>query len=339
MVIIAGREIKNFSEPFIIAEVGSNHKGDLALAKHLIDKAAQCGADSVKFQVWSKKSLFSKVVFANRPELEEQIERYSLSLPDFKELKEYGDARGIMISASAFCKEEVDFLVREVNVAYLKVASMDVTHLPFLEYVAQQGKPIVMSTGLASIAEIDEAVTVIHRYNRNLILLHCTSLYPQQDEQSHLNNLPFLQETFNVPVGYSDHSLGITIPLGAVVKGACLLEKHFALNNQDEKIWDQNFSASPEELKNLVVESKRLVRALGNIRITLDAAKLKQREVMRRSIVTSRHLPQGHILTIEDLLFKRPGTGLEPKQVAIVIGKQLKRDLAPDTLLTWADLL
>lgn len=339
MVVIAGKKIENFTEPFIIAEIGSNHKGDVNLAKHLIDKAIECGCDSAKFQVWSKKSLFSKEVFAKNPQLEQEIEQYSLSLSDFKELKAYGDAKGIVVSASVFCKEEVDYLVQVTDVAYLKIASMDITNLPFLEYVAKQGKPVILSTGLASVAEIDKAVNLISRHTSNLILLHCTSLYPQRDEQSDLNNIPFLREMFEVPVGYSDHSLGITIPLAAVAKGACLLEKHFALDKEDEKIWDKNFSASPLELKNLVVESRRLVKALGSNRRTLDTEKLKQREVMRRSIVAARDLPQGHIITSEDLLCKRPGTGLEPELIPLIVGKQLKRSIPTDTLLWWEDVL
>ena len=338
-VCLGKKVIQNFSEPFVIADIASNHKGDLNLAKQLIDKAVECGCDSVKFQAWSKKSLFSREIYKNNPELEKAIDDYALSLEQFAELKKHADKKGIMISASVFCKEEADFLVDRMDVPYLKVASMDINNLPLLEYIAKKGKTVILSTGMASLAEIDEAVSLIKKYNDNLILLHCVALYPAKAEQSNLNNLGLLRQNFDLPVGYSDHTLGVVVPLAAVAKGACLIEKHFALDNQDEKIWDKDFSANTVEMKQMVEESKKIVKALGSVQITLDEESLNQRKKMRRSIVAGKNLAAGSILTLGDLEFKRPGTGIEPKYASLLVGRKLKRSLEGDELVLFEDLM
>lgn len=338
-VTIGGKEIQNYGEPFIIADIASNHKGDINLAKILIDKAVECGCDSIKFQSWSKKSLYSKQIYEEKPEFEQEIDKFALAPNEFAELKNYADEKGIMISSTPSCKEDVDFLSDEMNVSYIKVASMDIINLPLLEHIAKKGKPIILSTGMADLAEIDVAVRLILKYHPNLILLHCMGLYPQKDEQSNLNNISMLMDNFDVPIGYSDHSLGIAIPLASVVKGVCLIEKHLSLDNKDKEIWDKNFSCNPAELKALVKGSKRIVKALGNYQITLDGDSLKQREVMRRSIVINKDLPVGHVLTYEDITFKRPGIGIEPKYLKFVMGRALKKDLHADNLVSMEDLV
>ena len=335
MVKIGKYNIENFGKPFVIADIAANHMGDLELAKKMIDKVIESGCDCVKFQSWTKNSLFSKMIYESNKDLEDQIDKFSFNLEEFKILKKYCDEKGIMFSTSVFSKEEADLFVDELNMPFIKVASMDVTNLPFLEYLAKKGKPIILSVGLASMAEIDEAVQLIKKHNVDLILLYCVALYPPKDEQVHLNNITLLQEVFDLPVGYSDHTIGTAISLASVAKGSCVVEKHFALDNTTSDIWDKDFSADFEQMKIIVDGSKQIASALGKKQIYLDEANINQRNGMRRSIVYTNNLKANHVVTEEDLDLKRPGTGIQPKHLGLVVGRKLSKDVAEDTLVSW----
>jgi N-acetylneuraminate synthase len=232
-------------------------------------------------------------------------------------------------------KKEVDFLVDKLNTPFIKVASMDLNNYPFLEYIAKKRKPIVLSTGLSELHEIDKAIkTIENAGNNKIVILHCVATYPTPDKEVNLNNMKTLMSLYpNYPVGFSDHTMGSCIPLAAVGLGACLLEKHFTLD-QNMEGWDHKISATKDQMKDIVINSKRIYNALGSKRITVTESKEKITE-FRRSIVLANNLKVGDIIQQENLTFKRPGTGITPGDLKYVIGRKLNQDLQADTLLKW----
>lgn len=340
--------IKNFSKPYIIAELGSNHNGDINLAKKMIDKAKECGADCVKFQSWTKDTIFSKKVYKdnyflkddyrNRSDftLEEIVEKFSVSEKELFELKNYCDKVGIDFSSTPFSKKEVDFLVDMLNVDFIKIASMDLNNYPFLEYIAKKGKPIVISVGLSTLSDIDEAIrTIKNAGNNKIIILHCVSIYPPEDNEVNLNNIDMLRNLYMFPTGYSDHTLGFTASIAAIIKGACIIEKHFTLD-KDMFGWDHKISANPEELKIIVEECNRAYKMLGSYYKIVNESE-DRRDAFRRSIVVNRSIKAGELINKEDLDFKRPGNGIEPKYINFIIGKEAKRDLEADEIIQMND--
>lgn len=342
-------EVSNFSMPYVIAEIGANHNGDVELAKKLIQAASEAGADCVKFQSWTKNSLISREVYADdvllkRKQgstdctLEQMVEQYSLSERDLRVLKEFSDALGIDWISTPFSRPEADYLVKELGVPFLKAASMDVNNYPFLEYLASLGKPVLLSTGLSRLSEIDRAIqTLEDAGNHQIVLLHCISSYPPSDEQVHLNNLDTLMKLYPYPIGFSDHTIGFSIPLAAAAKGACVIEKHFTLD-KNMPGWDHRISADPEELRILCTESKRIHQALGEFRI-MPRENPGMQEAFRRSVVLVRPMKKGETVRREDLDFKRPGTGIAPGESSYLIGRALKKDMETDAVLQWADFV
>ncbi|OPY16637.1 MAG: N,N'-diacetyllegionaminic acid synthase [Syntrophus sp. PtaB.Bin075] len=339
------REVKDFNIPYIIAEIGANHNGDMNLAKEMIKSAKSCGCDAVKFQSWTPESLIAKEEYDRNQRyndspkkhfgsLKEMVEKYCLRPKQHVELKHFCDHIGIEFCATPFSNSEAD-LLEEINVPFYKIASMDINNLSFLEYIARKAKPVLLSTGMSSLSEIETAIKTIEGVgNKDILLLHCVSLYPPACEDIHLNNIPMLRQIFGYTVGFSDHTCGISIPLASVALGSCLIEKHFTLD-KDLPGWDHEISADPEEMKMIVEESHNIVKALGSYRRFVCQAEEEKKLRFRRSIVTSRDLEKGHILTIEDLAFKRPGTGIRPNEMAYVIGRELTKDVSRDELLHW----
>lgn len=341
-------KIKNFAKPYIIAEIGANHNGDMDLAKKMIDIAKECGANCVKFQSWSKESIFSKEVYKNNCflkddyrnrtdySLEKIVEKYSLGRKEHILLKEYCDNISIDFASTGFSKEEIDFLVDELDVPFLKIASMDLNNLPFIEYISRKSRPILLSTGLSNLAEINEAVDHIQLSgNQELVLLHCRSIYPPANEQVNLNNIDMLRDNFNYPIGYSDHTIGTVAPILSIAKGACVIEKHFTLDKNMEG-WDHKVSADPKELQEIVQGVNNAYQMLGSYQRIVNEDK-ERLEAFRRSIVSAKDIKKGEIITIEDIDFKRPGRGIEPKYYKFIIGKEAKRDIERDTLIFMED--
>ncbi|WP_321539192.1 N-acetylneuraminate synthase family protein [Flavobacterium piscinae] len=262
------KEVYNFCEPYIIAEIGANHNGDMDLAKKMIDSAVECGCDAVKFQSWTPKSLIAKEEYDRNQSyddspkkhfgsLKEMVERYYLRDDQHVELKEYCKTKGVDFCSSPFSNEEVDLLVK-LDVPFLKIASMDINNIPFLKYAAKTMKPLVISTGMSTLSEIETAVnTVKAEGNNNIVLLHCISIYPPKDKDIHLRNITMLQQAFDLPIGFSDHSFGASIPLASVALGACIIEKHFTLD-KDLPGWDHEISANPVEMKTICEDSKKI---------------------------------------------------------------------------------
>lgn len=333
--------------PYVIAEIGSNHNGDMVLCRRLIDAAAEAGAQAVKFQSWTENSLIAKEEYDRNTDysdkkkhfgsLREMVKAYQLTTDQHFEVRAYCKKRGIAFCSSPFSKEEAE-LLDKLDVPFFKIASMDIVHEPFLKYVARKQRPVVISTGMATLAEIERAVEIVRAEgNEQLALLHCISIYPPDYEMIHLRNLPALQQAFEVPVGFSDHSLGTAIPLAAVALGACIIEKHFTLDKEMPG-WDHAISADPAELRVIVEEGKNIFTALGGTRRIVTEAEYEKRKKFRRSLVARRALEKGHLLVEDDLDAKRPGTGISPNELAYVLGRTLARHLEEDTVIHWADL-
>lgn len=335
-------------KPYIIAEVGSNHNGDLELAYRLIEKAKEAGADCVKFQSWNKNTIFSKKTYEdnffladdyrNRKDytLEEIVDKYSINFEQHIAIKEYCDKVGIEFNSTPFSKQEVELLVDELDVPFLKIASMDLNNIPFLKYIAGKKKPVVLSTGLGALADVDEAVRCLEENGCNEItLLHCISIYPPKDNEANLDNIDMLKNTFGYPVGYSDHTLGTIAPIMAIAKRACIIEKHFTLDKNMEG-WDHKVSADIDDLKTIVEAAVRGSEMLGRKRKYIIESQ-ERREAFQRSIVAARDIENGKIIEIDDIDFKRPGTGISPKHLNFVIGKRAKRDIKYDEIIKMED--
>jgi sialic acid synthase SpsE len=342
-----GFTIENFSKPYIIAEIGSNHNGDMDLARKIIDAAVETGVHAVKFQSWTPQSLIAKeeyeanTVYTDDPKkhwgsLREMVEEYYLRDEQHHELNDYCKSKGVDFCSTPFSEEEADLLL-ELNVPFFKVASMDINNLRLLRYLGNTGKPVILSTGMATMGEIEQAVlTVEETGNRNIVLLHCVSVYPPEMETINLRNITTLQDAFGYPVGFSDHTIGSAIPLASVALGACLIEKHFTID-KDLPGWDHMISADPEEMKVIASESLNIVEALGSGRRIISESEKKKMPKMRRSIITAKPLKKGETITVDHLTFKRPGTGIAPDHEQFVTGRKVNRDIEADAVLRWSD--
>lgn len=342
-----GFAVDNFTNPYIIAEIGSNHNGDMDLARKIIDAAVETGVHAVKFQSWTPQSLIAKeeyeanTVYTDDPKkhwgsLREMVEEYYLREEQHAELNEYCKSKGVDFCSTPFSKEEADLLM-ELDVPFFKVASMDINNLRLLRYLGNTGKPVILSTGMATMGEIEQAIlTVEETGNKNIVLLHCVSVYPPEMETINLRNITTLQQAFGYPVGFSDHTIGSAIPLASVALGACLIEKHFTID-KDLPGWDHMISADPDEMRVITSESENIVTSLGSTRRKISETEKKKMPKMRRSIVASQPLKKGDIIKPEDLVFKRPGTGIAPDQESVVVGRKTSRDIEEDEVLRWDD--
>ena len=333
--------------PFIIAEIGSNHNGDMGLCHQLIDSAGDAGAQAVKFQSWTESSLIAEEEYERNVEysdrkrhfgsLREMVRAYQLTTEQHYEAEAHCRQRGIAFCSTPFSADEVD-LLETLNVPFFKIASMDIGHLQLLRYVARKQRPIVISTGMATLGEIERAVATIRvEGNDQIALLHCVSIYPPAYESVHLRNMETLQKAFDVTVGFSDHTMGIAIPLAAIALGASIIEKHFTID-QNMAGWDHAISANPAQLSAIVAEGRNIFTALGSYARTVSPDEFEKRKKFRRSLVAVRALATGHAICAEDLGAKRPGTGIAPEEIQYVIGRKLSRPVAPDQVLHWNDL-
>ena len=327
---------------FIIAEAGVNHNGDIKLAKRLIEIAKEAGADAVKFQTFKTENMVTKnaeMAEYQRKNVKkkvtqlEMLKRLELSYQDFINLKKYCDKRKIIFLSTPHSEDAIDFL--EPLVPAYKIASSDLTNLPFLKKIALKKKPIILSTGMATLKEVKEAVDVIKKAGNNkIILLHCTSNYPCLLEEVNLRAMKTLEKEFNLPVGYSDHTLGILVSVMAVAMGAQILEKHFTLN-KDLPGPDHKASLEPGELKEMIRVIRNVEKALGNGIKKPTKSEEKIKKVARKSIVAKVDIPKGTKITKNVLIVKRPGTGIEPRDINMVLGKRAKKDIKCGELISF----
>lgn len=327
------------AHPYIVAELNSSHRGKVDVAKKMIDAAKACGCDAVKFQSWTDASLYSGSYYAKNPIARRMVKGFALLPEALVELSVYCRESGIDFASTPYSRSEVDLLVDACDVPYIKIASMDINNIPFLEYIAGRMVPIVLSTGMATLDEIRAAVRAIEgRGNHQICILHCVSLYPVAHEHVHLNNMRMLKKEFpECSVGYSDHTMGSEAACAATALGALMIEKHFTLDSSMIG-WDNQMATEPEQMEKLVRECRNVAAALGAYERSVTEEELAQRVKMRRSIVAAKHLPAGRVLSMEDLDAKRPGDGIPPNEFARVVGKKVKRDMEADEMLFPDDL-
>jgi len=337
MVNINMFEVDNFNTPFVIAEIGVNHNGDIELAKKLVKEAARAGAHAAKFQLWTKESLYAESFLLDKPEFKKGLEEYSLTKEEYKELAKYCHKESILFSATPFSKEEVDFLV-ELDASFVKVASMDVNNYPFLDYIARKQLPIVLSTGFANLSEITKAIETIRAAgNDDIVLLHCVSDYPPADKELDLDNITYFMDIFDLPVGYSDHAEDLLPCIVAGAKGAAVIEKHFTLS-RDMEGWDHKVSADPDMLEDLVAVLSRIPIINGSYERIVSDKQIKERKGFRRSIVATKDIRKGEKLTPVNITLKRPGTGYEPECLEIILGMKALRDINKDSIIVEDDI-
>lgn len=331
---------------YIIAEAGVNHNGSLELAKQLVDQAAECGCDCIKFQTFKTENLVTKSAkkaeyqVANTHNEDSQfsmLKKLELSFHAFKELKDYCEKKQIDFMSTPFDYESVD-LLEELDVKVYKMSSGDITNKQLLQYVAKKGKPMIISTGMCTLDEVDEAVSWIEECgNKNITILHCTSNYPAPYDEVNMNAMLTLRDRYPYPAGYSDHTKGIEIPIMAVSMGAVVIEKHFTLDNNMEGP-DHKASLNVDDLKMMVSSIRHIEKAFGDGNKVPSQSELSTREVARKSIVVNRDIKAGSVISNADLSLKRPGTGILPKFLDDLIGKRVKRELKADEMLAWEDV-
>ncbi len=331
------------SKVFIVAELSANHRQDLKLAKETIYAIKESGADAVKLQTYTPDTMtincdnkYFKIKQGTLWDGKTFYQLYKEAYTPWEwhyELKELAEELGLIFFSTPFDKTAVDFL-EQLNVPIYKVASFEITDIPFIEYVASKGKPVIISTGIATLSDIEEAINACKRAgNDKIILLKCVSAYPAPLEDVNLKTIPNMVETFSCIVGLSDHTLGISVPIAAVALGARVIEKHFILS-KDIKTPDKEFSLTPGEFKEMVKAIREVEKALGKISYELTYKQKKGKE-FARSLFVVKDIKAGDTFTEENVRSIRPGFGLHPKYFKDVIGKKARKDIKRGTPLNW----
>ncbi len=326
---------------FIIAEAGDNHNGNLELAFQLVDKAAQAGADCVKFQTFVTEEVISKRAEKAEYQKEstgadesqyEMVKKLELSFDNFRQLQQYAKEKGLTFLSTPFDIPSVDFL-NSIDIPCFKIPSGEITNLPYLIRIAQTGRDIILSTGMAEIEEIEAAIKALRENGAGEIsLLHCNTEYPTPMEDVNLRAMLTLKEKFGVRVGYSDHTKGIEVPIAAAAMGAEIIEKHFTLDHNMEGP-DHKASLEPDELKAMVEGIRNIEKALGNGIKTASRSEKKNMDIARKSIVARRKIAKGEILTEDNLAVKRPGNGISPMKWYEILGTKAVRDFEEDEMI------
>lgn len=333
----------------IIAEAGVNHNGSLDLAKELINVAAEAGADIVKFQSFKTENLVSAVAEkaayqkANATSVESQFEmlkRLELSREDHEELMRYCVQKKIKFWSTAFDNDSI-VMLRELGITMWKIPSGEITNLPFLEKIGSFGQEVILSTGMCTLAEISDAInclTSAGTSKENITILHCNTEYPTPMKDVNLRAMLTIRDTYQVRVGYSDHTSGIEVSVAAVALGAQVIEKHFTLDRTMEGP-DHKASLEPSELRELVSSIRNIEQALGDGEKRVSASEYKNIAIARKSIHLKNQKKKGEILTAADLVMKRPGDGISPMKLRELVGRSVKTDLSPDHKLAMGDLI
>lgn len=333
---------------FIIAEAGVNHNGKMELAYKLVDAAKEAGVDAVKFQIFKSEKLISKstkMADYQKENLKENIsqldmvKKLELSYEDFIKINEYCKEKGIMFMATPFDNDSLDFLVDTLKVDILKIGSGDLNNYPFLEKVALKNKEIILSTGMSNLSDIEGALDFISQYtDKEVKVLHCTTNYPCPMDEVNLKAMNTIKDAFQVAVGYSDHTLGIEVPIAAVALGAEIIEKHFTLDKTMEGP-DHVASLEPNELKEMTRTIRNIEKALGSGIKKPNKSEVKIQSIVKRKIVLAKDVEINHVLTENDLEYKRCENGIESKYYKNIIGKKVKRKIDADSPLMWEDIV
>ena len=344
-ISIINKSIGDSQPCFFLAEIGNNHNGDLKLAMKLIQASKDAGADGVKFQTFKAKDIVNPKTPADAYpgwDVSKKFNRWidfveTLELPYnyYDELIDFTHSLGMAFISTPASMEALQFLLTK-NIDALKVASMDLNNIPFLKEVNNSNIPVILSTGMSTYQEINEAHQLLDKVSH--IILHCVSNYPLQPKDANLLNITKLKEMFCVPIGLSSHSLDIDIDYAAIPMGASLVEKHITLNRKDKHVAEHHISLEPDELKDLIKRTRKYELALGTKERIISKEEYINRLLSRRSITVKRNLKAGDVLRKKDIVLIRPGTGIEPKFYYNVIKKRVKRSIKAYEILSWDDI-
>lgn len=335
-----GRRVGDFEKPYFIAELNTSHFGDLEIAQNMIDTAKAAGCDCVKFQSWSADTLYSESFYKKNPISKRIVKKFSLSEADLKDLSEYCTQVEIDFASTPYSLGEAKFLALKCNVPFIKIASMELNNLPYLISLAELGVPLILSTGMGTMTEIIHAVEAIKSTgNEQLIILHCTAVYPSPSNIIRLNNILGLRDEFPLfPIGYSDHSEGIEIPTASIALGACLIEKHFTLDSSKIGM-DNQMATEPDQMKEMVRACLSVQEALGGTNRILGVEEQEQAPKMRRSLVAKTTMHIGQVIDESNVEFKRPGDGIPPNKFYDFVGKKIANKIEAGALIMETDLI
>ena len=342
-ILVKNKEIGGNNSVFIIAELSANHLQKFDNAVKIVKAAKEAGADAIKLQTYTPDTItidcnndYFQIKQGTLWDGQTLYELYKKAYTPWEwqpKLKKIAEEEGLIFFSSVFDKTAVDFL-EKINVPAYKIASFEITDIPLIEYVASKGKPIIISTGIATLSDIEEAVNACKRKgNEQIALLKCVSAYPTPLEDVNLRNIPNLADTFKTVVGLSDHTLGISVPIASIALGASIIEKHLTL---DRKLGgpDAAFSLEPDEFKAMLKSVREVEKALGKISYELTE-KMKRSREFSRSLFVVKDIKAGEVFTEENTRSIRPGYGLHPKYYDIVLGKKVKTNIEKGTPLKW----
>lgn len=326
---------------YVIAEAGVNHNGDIEIAKKLIKVASESGADAVKFQSFKAGSLVTKK--AEQAKYQERntnntdsqynlLKNLELDYNRHKELKDYADTQGIEFLSSAFDLESIE-LLQQLNIKLFKIPSGEINNVPYLKKIAQTLKPVILSTGMSTLSDIEFALNILKENGTTqLTVLHCSTEYPAPVEELNLKAMNTIKEAFKVNIGYSDHTAGIHIPIAAVAMGAKVIEKHFTLSREMEGP-DHKASLEPHELSEMILNIRDIEKSFGNGIKEPSKSEINNMKVARKSIIAKEDICKGDILSEQNLTIKRPGNGISPKEWTNIVGKEANYDFKKDDLI------
>lgn len=331
---------------FLIAEIGINHNGDIALARKMIDSAVRAGADCVKFQTFRAEEFMADRELTYEYEsagkkvkekMYDMFKRMELPMNGYRELFEYARSKGV-VPMTSVADPESAMAIEEIGATALKLASEDLINLPLIEFVAKSKLPLILSTGMANKEEVLDALDILKKFNKkDIVLLHCVSIYPTPEDEANLLRMNGLKELFDGPVGYSDHTRGALASVAAVAMGACLIEKHYTLD-KDLPGPDQALSSDEAEFSQLVREVRTIEKMLGAKEIEPSRTERETKLLFRRSIVAAKSLSAGTLLSEECIALKRPGYGLRARESSKILGKRLKRAVKQDEQISVEDV-
>lgn len=332
---------------FIVAEMGINHNGNINLAKKMIDMAKDCGIDAIKFQTFKAEEFISNpnetYTYKSQGKLVtesmlEMFRRCEFSEKGWKDIFNYCKKNNIICFSSPENPSDLDFLLRVTDLPIIKVGSADLINLELLKYYASKNKPMIISTGMAFISEIEDAVNVIRREgNNDLIVLHCVSSYPSEPKEVNLKKMLTIRQAFDVIVGFSDHTIGNMAAIAAVALGAKVIEKHFTLDKNLPGP-DHWFSSDPKELSQLIQAVRYAEKSLGSCIVKPTPKEMEMRKIARRSIVATRDIIAGEKIARNMIEFKRPGTGLPPKFLKYILNKKVCKKIKKNQLITFQEI-
>ena len=344
---VGDKKIGEDNPIFLIAEAGVNHNGSLSIARSLVDVAADSGVDAIKFQTYkteklilqsTEKASYQQSKVNKEESFYEMLKKYELEEGNFKILKEYCDEKGLIFLSTPFDTSSVE-LLEDLNVPAYKIGSGDMNNFPLIKLICSKGKPILLSTGMATLEEVKDSVDLIKNNSvEEVVIFQCTTSYPTKLEDVNLNVIDLYKKEFpNEIIGFSDHSQGITASIGAAAKGAKVIEKHFTLDKEMEGP-DHKASLDPTELRKWVNEIRNLEKALGFNKKIRIKSELELSKIARKSIVSIKDLKKGEILSEDNIGIKRPGTGISPKEFEKILGRSINKDILKDSVIFWEDV-